>query len=140
MNDAVHRKDRVEIIRSHDHGAVGVLQRCSKATTHHIAEHIKDHHVCVFQQVMLFEQLHSLSHHVATTAGTRRWAACFHTHHAVVALEHKVFDTQFLGVKVDGLQHVDHRGQHLLGQREGTVMFGVTADLQDPFPHLGKGR
>jgi hypothetical protein len=66
--------------------------------------------------------------------------AGFNTHDAVVALENEVFNAQFFGVKVDCFQHVDDGRQHLLGQRESRIVFGVAADLQHPFAHVRKGR
>ena len=61
---------------------------------------LKDHHVGVFQQVVLFQQLDGLADDVAAAAGTGGRAAGFDAHHAVVTREHKVFDTQLFGMKV----------------------------------------
>mmetsp|Transcript_71777 Transcript_71777/g.198876 ORF Transcript_71777/g.198876 Transcript_71777/m.198876 type:complete len:207 (+) Transcript_71777:1000-1620(+) len=115
-----------------------MLQRCGKAAADHITEHIEDHHIGVFQQVMLLEQLDRLTDHVAATAGAGGRAAGLDAHDAVVALEHEVLDPQLFGVEVDRLEHVDDRRQHLLGQREGGVVLGVAADLQHPLAQLGK--
>ena len=106
-----------------------MLQGRGKAAAHHVTEHVEDHHVGVFQQVVLFQELDRLAHHVAAAAGAGGRATRFHAHHAVVAREDEVFRPQFLGMKVHGLEDVDHRGQHLLGQREGRVVLGVTPDL-----------
>jgi hypothetical protein len=53
--DAVHRVDRVEIVGRDDQRAVGVLQRGGEAAADHVAEHVEDHDVGVFQQVVLFQ-------------------------------------------------------------------------------------
>ena len=87
---------------------------------------------------MLFEQLHCLAHHITTTACACRRSARFNAHHAVVAWEHKVFDTQLFSVEVNSFEHVNDGGQHLLGECEGAVVLGVAANLQNPFAHFGK--
>ena len=117
-----------------------MLQRGREAAAHHVAEHVEDHHVGVFEQVVFLQQLDGLAHHVAAAAGAGRRAAGLDTHHPVVAREDEVLDAQFLGMEVDRLEHVDHGGQHLLGQREGAVVFRVAADLQHPLAHLREGR
>ena len=140
LHDAVHREDGVEVIGRDDQRAVGVLQGCGKSAANHIAQHIKDHHVGVFQQVVLFEQLDGLTNHIAAAAGARRRAAGFDAHHAVVAGENKVFQPQLFGMEIHGLQRVDHRGIELLGQGEGGIVLGVAADLQHAFTQLAEGR
>ena len=138
-DDPIHGEDRIEIIRRHDQAVVGVLQRRGKAPTHHITEHIKDHHIGVLEQVMLLEQLHRLPGDIATTTGARRRTTGFHTLHAVEAFEHEIFWPQFLGVEVHGFENVDHRGHHLLGEREGAVVLGIATDLKHPLAELGEG-
>ena len=79
-------------------------------TAHHVAQHIKNHHIGVFKQVMLFEQLHRLTHHITTAACACRRAACFYTHHTVVTFKDKVFNAQFFSVKVNCFKHVNDGG------------------------------
>ena len=117
-----------------------MLQGRGKSAADHIAQHIKNHHVGVFQQVVLFEQLDGLSDHIAAATGSRRRAAGFDAHHAVVAGENKVFQPQLFGMEIHGFQRVDHRGIELLGQGEGGIMLGVAADLQHAFTQLAEGR
>ena len=138
LHNPVHGEDGVEIVGCHDHGAVGVLQGRCKASADHIAEHIKNHHIGVFQQVMLFEQFDGLTHHITTTACAGRRSAGFNAHHTVIAFEYKIFHPQFFGMKIHGFKHINDRGQHFFSQREGAVMLGVTADLQHTFSHFGK--
>ena len=45
-------------------------------------------------------------------------AARLDAHHAVVAFVDEILGTQFLGVEVHRLEHVDHRRHEPLGQRE----------------------
>ena len=78
-----------------------MLQGRSKTTAHHVTEHIENHHIGVLEQVVLFQELDGLPHHIAATAGARRRATRLHAHHAVVAFENKVFNAQFLGMKVN---------------------------------------
>ena len=80
-----------------------MLQGRRKAATDHVAQHVKNHHVGVFQQVMLFEQLDGLTHHIAAATCTCGRAASFNAHHTVVAFENKVIETQFFGMEVHGL-------------------------------------
>ena len=96
-----------------------MLQRRGEAAADDVAQHVEDDDVGVLEQVMLLEQLHRLADDVAAAAGAGRRAAGLDAHHAVVALEDEVLDAQFLGVEVHRLQHVDHGGHQLLGQREG---------------------
>ena len=48
LHDAVHRKDRVEVVGGDDQGAICMLQGSGKASTHHVTQDIKDHHIGVF--------------------------------------------------------------------------------------------
>ena len=89
-NDPIHRKDGIEIVGGHDQAVIGMLQGGRKATTHHITQHIKNHHVGVFEQVVLLEQLHGLARDIAATARTRRRTTGFDTHHPIEALKDKV--------------------------------------------------
>ena len=139
-NDPIHRKDRIEVIRRDNQAVVGVLQRGRKSTTNHVAEHIKDHHIGVFQEMVLFQQLDRLSGDIAAAAGTRRRTAGLHALHPIEAIKDEVLWAQLLGVKVHPLEDVDHRRDHLLGQGEGAVVLRVAADLQHPFAELGEGR
>jgi hypothetical protein len=91
----------------HDQRPARVLERRGKAAADHVAEHVEDHDVGVFEQVMLLQQLHRLADDVAAAAGARRRAAGLDAHHAVVALVDEILDAQLLGVEVDRLQHVD---------------------------------
>ena len=89
-----------------------------------------------FEEVMFLEQLHRLSDDITAAAGAGRRAASFDAHHAVVAFEHEVFDTKLFGVKVHRLEHVDDGRHQLFRQREGGIVFGVAADLQNAFAEL----
>jgi hypothetical protein len=128
-----------KVVGGHDQCALGMLQRRGKAAAHHIAQHIEDHHVRVFQQVVLLEQLHGLADHVTATACASRRSAGLDAHDAVVAFVDEVLGAQFLGVEVDLFEHVDDRWHQLLGEREGRVVLRITADLQHALAQLGKG-
>ena len=117
-----------------------MLQGCGKSAAHHIAQHVKDHYVGVFEQVVFFEQLDGLADHVAAATRARGRAAGFDAHHAVVAGENKVFQPQLFGMEIHGFQRVDHRGIELLGQGKGGIVLGVAADLQHAFTQLAEGR
>ena len=80
--------------------------------------------------MMLLEQLHRLAGDVSAAAGAGRRTARFDTLHAVVPLEHEIFGAQLFGMEIDRFEHVDHRGHHLLGERERGIVFRVAADLQ----------
>ena len=136
LHDAVHGENRIKVVGRDDEGTVSVLQWRSKTAAHHVAQHVKNHHVGVFQQVVFLQQLDRLANHIATTACPCRWAACFNTHHAVVARENKVFHPQLFSMKVYRLQHVNDGGQHFFGEGEGGVMLGVAANLQHPLAHF----
>ena len=41
-------------------------------------------------------------------------------------------------MKVNGFKHVNDGGQHLFGERESAVVFGIAANLQNTFAHFGK--
>ena len=116
-----------------------MLQGGCKTTAHHIAQHIEDDHVGVFQQMVFFQELDGLTHHIAAAAGASGWATGLDAHHTVVALKHKVFYAQLFGMKVHGFKHINHRGQHFFGERESAVVLGVTTDLQHPLAQSGKG-
>ena len=109
-----------------------MLQRSREAAANHIAQHIEDHHIGFFQQVVFLQQFHRLSGDIPTTAGAGRRTAGFDALHAVVALKDVIFGPQFLGVEVHGFEDIDHRGHHLLGEGEGGIVLGITADLQHP--------
>ncbi len=109
-----------------------MLQRGSKSAAHHIAQHVEDHNVGFFEQVVLLQQLHGLPDHITAAARARGRAARFDAHHAVIAFEHVIFRPQFLGMKFDRFKHVDHRRHQFLGQREGAVMLGIATDLEHP--------
>jgi hypothetical protein len=94
----------------------------------------------VLQQVVLLQQLHRLAHHIAAAAGARGRAAGLDAHHAVIALGHEILGPQFLGVEIDLLQDVDHRGLQVPGQREGRIVLRVAADLQHLLAQFGKRR
>ena len=83
--------------------AVGMLQRCGEAAADHVAQHVEDHDVGVFEQVMLLEQLDGLADDIAAAAGAGRRAAGLDAHHAVVALEDEVLGAQLLGMEVHRL-------------------------------------
>jgi hypothetical protein len=109
-NDPVHRIDAVKVIGGDDHGAVGMLQRRGETAADHIAQHVEDHHIGVFQQVMLFQQLDGLAHDIAAAAGAGGRAAGLDTHDPVVADGHEILGAQFLGVEIDILEDVDDGG------------------------------
>jgi hypothetical protein len=94
----------------------------------------------VFQQVVLFQKLHRLAHDIAAAAGARGRPAGLDTQHPVIALGHEILGPQFLGVEIDLLQDVDHRGLQMPGQREGRIVLRVATDLQHPLAQLGKRR
>ena len=79
-DDAVHRKDRVEIVGRDDQRPLGMLQRRGEAAAHHVAQHVEDHHVGVFEKMVLLEQLDGLPDDVAAAAGPGRRTAGFDTH------------------------------------------------------------
>ena len=139
LNDAIHREDRIEIVGGHNQAIVGVLQRGGETTTHHIAEHIEDHHIGVFQQMVLLEQLHGLPGHVSAAARARRWAAALDALHPVEAGEDEILRPQLFAVEVHLLEDVDHRRHHLVGEGEGAVVLGVAADLKHPLAQLREG-
>ena len=107
-DDAVHGEDRVEVVGGHDQRAVGVLERGGEAAAHDVAQHVEDHDVGLFEQVMLLEELHGLAHDVAAATGAGRRSAGLDAHDAVVALEHEVLGAQFLGMEIDLFEDVDH--------------------------------
>ena len=84
-------------------------KRGGKAAADHIAQHVEDHHIGVFQQVMLLQQFHRLAHDIAAAAGAGGRAARLDAFHAVEAFGHEILGAQFLGVEIDVLQDVDHR-------------------------------
>ena len=110
-----------------------MLKRCSEAATHHIAKHVKDHHIGVFKKMVLFKQLHGLAGDVATATGSCRWPSALHAFHAVVSREHEVFGAELLAVKVHLLEDVNHRWHHFMGEGEGAVVLRVTANLEHAF-------
>ena len=105
---------------------------------HHIAQHIEDHDVGFFEQVVLFQQLHGLPDHISAAAGACRRPARLDAHDPVIAFEHVIFGPQFLGVEFDRFQHVDHRRHQLLGEGEGAVMLGIAADLEHLVAEFGE--
>ena len=48
LNDAVHRKDRVKIIGSHNQRPICMLQWGSKAAANNVTQDIEDHHIGIF--------------------------------------------------------------------------------------------
>ena len=136
LNDPVHGEDRIEVVCSHDQAVVGMLQRCCKPTADHITEHVEDHHVGVFEQMVLLEQFHRLSCDIATTTGAGRWTSALHALHTVESREHEVLRSEFLAVEVHLLENVDHGRHHLMGERERAVVLGITSDLKHPLAQL----
>ena len=108
-----------------------MLQGGRKATADHVAQHVEDHDVGVFQHVVLLEQFHGLANDITAAASASRGAACLHAFHAVEAFKHEVLGAEFLGMKIDVFEDVDDRGDQRAGQRERAVMLRITADLQD---------
>ena len=108
-DDAVHRVDGVEVVGRDDHRAVGVLQGGREAAADHVAEDVEDHHVGVFQKVVLLQELDGLADDVAAAAGACGRAASLDADHAVVAGGDEILGAEFLGVEVDLLEDVDHR-------------------------------
>ena len=88
-DDPVHGEDGVEVIGGDDQGALGVLKGSGEAATDHIAQHVKDHHVGVVEQMVFLEQLHRLPDNVAAAAGAGGGSARFDAHHAVVAFSRR---------------------------------------------------
>ena len=139
-DDAVHGIDAVEIIGRHDHRAVGMLQGCRKATADHIAQHIEDHHIGIFQQMMLLEQLDRLAHDITATAGAGGRATGLDAHDAIIAHGHEILGAEFFGVEIHIFQNIDHRRLQMARQRECAVMLWVTADLEHFLAQLGERR
>ena len=129
LHNPIHRKDGVEIVSRHDQAIVGMLQRGCEPSANHIAEHIENHHIRVFQEVMLFEEFHRLAGHIATAACSGWGATTFNALHTVVASEDEVVGTKLFAVEIDFLKDVNHRGHHRMGEGEGAVVLGVAADL-----------
>ncbi len=139
-HDAIHCKNRIEVIGCNHNCPVSMLQRRREAAAHHIAQHIENHHIRIFEEMVLLEQLDGLPHDIAAAAGASRRTAGFHAHHAIEALEHIVIGPQFLVVEIMLFQHVDHGGHQFLGQREGAVMLGIATDLQHALAEQGESR
>ena len=139
LHDPVHREDGVEIISRNNQAVVGVLKRCGKAPAHHISQHIKDHHIGFFEQMVLLEQFHRLTCDIATATSTRRWTTRLHAHHAVVTLKHKVFGPQLFSMKINRFENIDNGGHHPLGEGESAVVLGIATDLQHPLTQLREG-
>ena len=100
-----------------------------ETTANHIAQNVEDHDIRVIQQVMFLEQLHRLANHIAAASRASRRTAGFHAHHAIIAFKDEIFGAQFFSVELYRFQHVKHRWDQALGQREGAVMLGIAADL-----------
>ncbi len=113
-----------------------MLQRSGKAAADDVAEHVEDHDVGIFEQMMLLEKLDGLADDITAAAGAGRRPAGLQAHDPVIAFEHEIFRAQLLGVEVHGFQHVDHRRHQTLGQREGRVVLGIAADLQHALAEL----
>ena len=137
-DDAVHRVDAVEVVGGDDHRAIGVLQGGREAAADHVTEDVEDHHVGVFQKVMLFQKLDGLADDIAAAAGAGWGAASLHTFHAVEAGGDVILGAEFFGVEVDLLEDVDDRGLQAAREGEGGIMLRVAADLQHAFAHHGK--
>ena len=71
-DDAVHRVDRVEIVRGDDDRPVRVLQGRGEAAADHVAEHVEDHDVGVLEQVMLLQQSINFKKNKALVGTTQR--------------------------------------------------------------------
>ena len=107
-----------------------MLQGRCKAAADHVTQDVKNHHVGVFQQVMLFEQLDGLTHHITATACACGRSTGFNAHHTVVAFEHKVIEAKFFGVKVHGFQGINDCWHQFFGQRKRRVVLWVAPNLQ----------
>ena len=107
-----------------------MLQGCGKATAHHVAQHVEDHDVGFFEQMVLLEQFDGLPDDIAAAAGAGRGSARLDAHHAIITLEHIVFGAKLFGMEFDRLKHVDDGRHQFLGQRERAVMLGIATDLQ----------
>ena len=92
-----------------------MLKRRREAAADHVAEHVEEDDVRVFEQVVLLEELHRLPDHVAAAAGARGRPAGLDAHHAVVSLDDEVLGAELLAVKVALLEHVDDRRLEPLG-------------------------
>ena len=117
-----------------------MLQRRGKAAADHIPQNVKNHHIRFIQKMVLLQQLHGLTHDITATAGAGRRAARFHAFHTIKAFKHEIFRTQFLRMKIDFFENIDHRRDQGSGQCEGAVMLWITADLQHALAQLGKRR
>ena len=139
LNNTVHGKNGVEVVGRNNKSPFGMLQGRCKAATDHIAKHIKNNDIGFIEKVMFFQQLDGLTDHITAAACTRGWTTCLDAHHAVIALVDKVFDAQLLTVKLHRLQNINNGGHEFFRKREGGVMLGVAANLQDTLTQLRKG-
>ena len=110
-----------------------MLKRSSEATANHIAQHVKDHHIGVFEKMVLLQQLHGLAGDIAAAPGSGRWSSAFHALHTVVSGEHEVLGAELFAVKVHLLENVNHRWHHFVGEGECAVVLRVTANLEHAF-------
>ena len=133
-------EDGIKIVCRHNQAVIGMLQGCGKSTANHVAQHVENHHIGVFEKMVLFEEFDGLPGDVATTTGARRWTTAFHAHHTVVPGEHEVFGSKFFAVEVNFLKDVDHCGHHAVRQSEGAVVLRIAANLQNTLAEFGKGR
>ncbi|CAI8208358.1 MAG: Uncharacterised protein [Prochlorococcus marinus str. MIT 9313] len=67
-----------------------MLQGCSEAATDHVSKDIEDHHIGVFQQVMLFKQLYGLPSDVTTATGAGWRPTTLDTLDSIEAFKHEV--------------------------------------------------
>ena len=70
-------EDGVKVVGGHDQAVIGAVAAVRQTPANHIAEYIKDHHIGVFEQVVLLQQLHRLAGDVATASGAGRGATTF---------------------------------------------------------------
>ena len=117
-----------------------MLQGRCEAAADDVAQHVEDHDIRVFKQVMLLEQLHRLSNDISAAARACGRPARFDAHHAIIALKHIILGAQFLAVELHALKHVDHCRREALCQRKRRVVLGVATDLQDALAEMRERR
>ena len=137
-DDAVHGEDGVEIVRGHDQRTFGVLERRSKAPADHVAEHIENDDVGVFEQPVLLEKLDGLADDIAPAARPRRRPTRLHAHDARIAGCDKVLDPQFLAVELHRLSASITVGARRLVSVKVKSCFGSQPICRTRCPSLAK--
>ena len=117
-----------------------MLQWRGKPAADHIPKHIENNDIRIFEHMMLLKQLHRLPNNIAAAASSRGWAASLYAFHAVISRRNIIFGAKFFRVKIHAFENINHRGLQRTSQGKGAVMLRITANLQHPLSHFGKGR